>query len=78
MEDPTAWHVMPSRNKSEMPPPAPRPQKRVKVLPEEEYLNAAQHIIERDYYPDLQKLRSQIQVTTCFLVSYPSFGLLLN
>lgn len=71
MEDPTLWHVMPSRsnkkkNEARMPPP---PQKRKKtVLDEEEYVKAIGKVIERDYFPDLDKYRSYLEVSYSFSI----------
>ena len=65
MEDPTLWHVMPSRSSRKssndrMKPPPPK--KKKIVLAEEEYLDALGKVIERDYYPDLDKYRTYSEV----------------
>ena len=65
MEDPTLWHIMPSRSnkkkaESKMPPPPPK--KRKVVLDEYEYVEAIGKVIERDYFPDLDKYRSYLEV----------------
>lgn len=65
MEDPTLWHVMPSRTsrkkeKSTMEPPPPK--KKKIVLDEETYGDAIGRVIERDYFPDLDKYRSYLEV----------------
>ena len=65
MEDPTLWHVMPSRTQkknvtSKMEPP-PSKKKKV-VLDEDTYVEAIGKVIERDYFPDLDKYRSYLEV----------------
>ena len=65
MEDPTLWHIMPSRSnkkkeESKMLPPPPK--KRKIVLDEDEYVEAIGKVIERDYFPDLDKYRSYLEV----------------
>lgn len=65
MEDPTLWHVMPSRanrkkEKTKMEPPPPK--KKKIVLDEDTYVEAIGKVIERDYFPDLDKYRSYLEV----------------
>lgn len=65
MEDPTLWHVMPSRvnrkkENSKMEPPPPK--KKKIVLDEDTYVEALGKVIERDYFPDLDKYRSYLEV----------------
>ena len=62
MADPTAYHVLPSRASREgpgdatMPPPAPRSVVGNRaVLSEDDYVGAMEHIIERDFFPDLPR-----------------------
>lgn len=72
LADPTQWHVMPvSRSDAQlMPPPAPRPKRKQRVvLSEEEYKEAVGKIIERDFFPDLPKLQQQLQVRCACAVS---------
>lgn len=65
MEDPTLWHVMPSRKskskKDDPMPPPPKKGKRI-VLDEDEYVETLGKVIERDYFPDLDKYRTHLEV----------------
>ena len=65
MEDPTLWHVMPSRKskskRNDSMPPPPRKEKKI-VLDEEEYTETLGKVIERDYFPDLDKYRTHLEV----------------
>ena len=64
MEDPTLWHVMPSRSqrkKEAKLPAVPAKKKRV-VLNEEQYVEMIGNVIERDYFPQLDKYRTHLEV----------------
>ena len=65
MEDPSLWHVMRSRSTRKqqsgvMKPPPPK--KKKIVLDEDEYLETMGKVIERDYFPDLDKCRTHYEV----------------
>ncbi|KAK8803552.1 hypothetical protein WA158_001246 [Blastocystis sp. Blastoise] len=61
MEDPTLFHIMPSRttdkNETTSMPPPPPSKKRKAVLDEDSYLDTFGKLIERDYFPHLKVLR---------------------
>ena len=62
LEDPTAYHVMPSGSNQQLTLPQPKREVRQKkVLQEEDYVSVLENIIERDYFPHLPKLRAQLQ-----------------
>ena len=64
MEDPTLWHVMPSRSqrKKETKAPVIQAKKKKVVLDEEQYVEMIGNVIERDYYPQLDKYRTHLEV----------------
>ena len=64
MEDPTLWHVMPSRSqrkKETKSTTAPAKKQRI-VLDEDQYVEMVGKVIERDYFPDLDKFRTHLEV----------------
>lgn len=65
MEDPSLWHVLPSRDsrrKSEQPMAPPPSKKKRVVLDEDQYVETLGKVIERDYFPDLDKYRTHLEV----------------
>ena len=64
MEDPTLWHVMPSRSqrkKEKKSTTAPAKKQKI-VLDEDQYVEMVGKVIERDYFPDLDKFRTHLEV----------------
>ena len=71
MEDPSLWHVLPSRDERRKPnkPMAPPPPKKKRiVLDEDQYVETLGKVIERDYFPDLDKYRTHLEVRVEFYV----------
>lgn len=64
MEDPTLWHVMPSRSQRDKEKKlTTTPAKKQKiVLDEDQYVEMVGKVIERDYFPDLDKFRTHLEV----------------